>query len=85
LGRLAAALLRRSQVLPEKGVVDVASAVEVDEGLQSNLGLDVLLVLGLDHLLGEVVERCHVCVVVVLVVQLHDLSGDAGLQGAIVI
>jgi hypothetical protein len=36
-------------------------------------------------LLAEVVEGSNVGVVVVLVVELHDLAGDGGLERAIVI
>ena len=82
---LAAALGGGRQVLPEEGVVDVAAAVEVDQGLQGDLGLDVVLGLCLGDLLAEVVVRCHVGVVVVLVVKLHDLAADGGLEGAVVI
>lgn len=83
--RLAAALVCRCQVLPEQAVVDVASSMEVDQGLQGNLGLDIFLLLGFGDLLAEVVERGHVCVVVVLVVQLHDLARDGGLERAVVV
>jgi hypothetical protein len=82
---LAAALGGGREVLPEEGVVDVAAAVEVDEGLQGDLGGDVVLLLGLCDLLAEVVERGHVGVVVVLVVELHDLAADGGLEGAVVV
>ena len=83
--RLAAALGGGREVFPEEGVVDVAAAVEVDQGLQSDLGLDVVLGLCLGDLLAEVVVRCHVGVVVVLVVELHDLATDGGLKSAIVV
>jgi hypothetical protein len=42
-------------------------------------------VLGLLELLHGVVVVGHIGVVVVLVVQLHDLAGDGGLKGAIVV
>jgi hypothetical protein len=82
---LAAALARGRQVLPEQRVVEVAAAVEVDEGLQGDLGGDVVLGFGFGDLLAEVVVRRHVGVVVVLVVQLHDLARDGGLEGAVVV
>lgn len=66
--RLAAALARRRQILPEKAVVDVSAAVEVDEGLQGDLGLDIVFGFGFGDLLAEVVVRGYVGVVVVLVV-----------------
>lgn len=74
-----------SQVLPEEGVVQVATTVEVDEGLQGNLGGNVTLVLSLLELLNSGVVAGDIGVVVVLVVQLHDLAVDGGLQGAIVV
>jgi hypothetical protein len=67
-GRLAAALVGGREVLPEEAVVDVAAAVEVDEGLECDLRLDVFFLLGFGDLLAEVVERGYVGVVVVLVV-----------------
>lgn len=74
-----------SQVLPEEGVVQVATTVEVNCGLQSNLGGDITLVLSLLELLNSGVVAGDIGVVVVLVVQLHDLAVDGGLQGAIVV
>lgn len=65
---LTTTLVGGREVLPEESVVDVATTVKVDEGLQGNLSLDILLLLGLGDLLAEVVERGHVGVVVVLVV-----------------
>jgi len=83
--RLAAALAGGRQVLPKEGVVDVAAAVEVDEGLKRDLRGHVLLLLGLGDLLAEVVERGYVGVVVVLVVEFHDFARDGGLEGAVVV
>lgn len=83
--RLAAALRGWRKVLPEEGVVDVTAAVEVDEGLQGDLGLDVVLGFGLGDLLAEVVVGGYVGVVVVLVVEFHDLAADGRLEGAVVI
>jgi hypothetical protein len=83
--RLTTALGGRCQVLPEESVVDVTSTVEVDHGLQSNLSPNIVLRLRLGDLLAEVVVRCDVGVVVVLVVKLHDLAGDVGLESAIVV
>ena len=82
---LAAALAGGREVLPEEGVVEVAAAVEVDHGLQGDLGGDVLLLLCLGDLFAEVVVGCDVGVVVVLVVELHNLAGDGGLEGAIIV
>lgn len=74
-----------SQVLPKEAVVQVTTAVEVDGGLQVDLGSNVTLVLSLLQLLNGGVVAGDVGVVVVLVVQLHDLSVDSGLKGAIVV
>lgn len=74
-----------SQVLPEEGVVQVTTAVEVDRRLQGNLGGDITLGLGLLELLNGVVVVGDIGVVVVLVVDLHDLSGNGGLKGTIVV
>ena len=59
--------------------------MEVDSGLESDLSGDVALSLGLLQLLKGVVVAGHIGVVVVLVVKLHDLAGNGGLQGAIVV
>ena len=59
--------------------------MEVNQGLQGNLSLDVVLGLGFGDLLAEVVVRSYVCVMVVLVVELHDLARNGGLEGAIVV
>lgn len=69
------------QVLPEQRVVDVAAAVELDGVLQRNLPGDVVGRRGGRVRLERVVEVRHVGLVVLAVVQLHDLLGDAGLQG----
>ena len=74
-----------SQVLPEQGVVQVTTAVEVDGGLEGDLCRDVTLVLSLLELLNGVVVVGDIGVVVVLVVHLHDLTGDRGLQSAVVV
>lgn len=73
------------KVLPEESVVEVATAVEVDSGLESDLSSDIALSLGLLQLLKGVVVAGHIGVVVVLVVNLHDLAGNGGLKSAIVV
>lgn len=73
------------QVLPEEGVVQVSTTVKVDSGLEGDLGRDVTLGLGLLELLNGVVVVGDIGVVVVLVVQLHDLSGDGGLESTVVV
>jgi hypothetical protein len=59
--------------------------VEVDERLLGDLGLDVTLVLGLLELLDGGVVGGDVGVVVLGVVQLHDLAADGGLERAVVV
>jgi hypothetical protein len=59
--------------------------VEVDEGLLGDLGLDVAFVLGFLKLLDGGIVRGDVGVVVLGVVELHDLAADGGLEGAVVI
>ena len=66
-------------------MIDVAAAVEVDERLQGDLGLDVLFLSCFGQLLCEVVEGGYVGLVVLAVVELHDLAGDGGFEGAIVV
>lgn len=59
--------------------------MKVDEGLDFNLRLDIPLVLCLLQLLNLGVVRGHVGVVVLGVVEFHDLTGDCWLEGAIVV
>lgn len=66
-------------------MVDVTASVEVDQWLQGNLGLDILLCLCGCELLGRGIEAVDIGLVVVLVVQLHDLTGDRGFERAIVV
>lgn len=64
---------RRSQVLPEEGVVDVAATVELDLLLQGDQGWDVVG-LGGRGVCGEGgVQVVDVGLVVLLVVDFHDL------------
>lgn len=80
VGLTAAAVVHGREVGPEDGVVDVAAAVEAERRLQSDhLGV-VFLVLRLGELLKSYVVVGHVCLVVLLVVELHDLARDYGLQ-----
>jgi len=68
---------RRREVLPEEGVVDMASTVELERSLKS----DALLrgrCLRVGLLCG--VESIYIRLVVLLVVKLHDLTGDEGLE-----
>ena len=66
-------------------MVEVAAGVEVDQGEEGVLGGDVVGGDGGGELLGEVVVGGYVGVVVVFVVELHDLAGDGGLEGGVVV
>jgi hypothetical protein len=61
------------------------TTVEVDQRLLGDLGLDVALVLGLLELLDGGVVGGDVGVVVLGVVQLHDLAADGWLERAVVV
>lgn len=61
------------------------TTVEVDERLLGDLGLDVTLVLGFLELLDGGVVGGDIGVVVLGVVELHDLTADGGLERAVVI
>jgi hypothetical protein len=82
---LAAALACRRQVLPKQCVVEVTAAVEVDHGLQGDLRGNVGFGLGFGDLLAKVVEGGYVGVVVVFVVEFHDLARDGGFEGTVVV
>lgn len=61
------------------------TTVEVDERLLGDLGLDVTLVLGFLELLDGGVVGGDIGVVVLGVVELHDLTADGGLERAVVV
>lgn len=61
------------------------TSVEVDQGLRSDHGGDVALGGRLGHLLFGGVVRVDVGVVVLGVVELHDLAADGRLERAIVV
>ena len=61
------------------------TTVEVDERLLGDLGLDVTLVLGFLELLDGGVVGGDIGVVVLGVVELHDLAADGGLERAVVV
>ncbi len=85
ISEVSTSLVGGDQVLPENGVVQMSAAVELDDLLEGNDGRDILLGLGLDELAERSVEVGHVGVVVLGVVDLHDLSRDEGLELAIVV
>ena len=59
--------------------------MKVDQRLQSDLSRDITLLSGLLHLVRGRVQRCHVGVVVLGVVELHDLAADGGFEFAIAV
>jgi len=66
-------------------MVDVSTAVKVDQRLQRDNALDILLGLGGRELFCGGVVAVDVGLVVILVVQLHDLAGDRRLECTVVI
>ena len=84
-GLSASSVLAWCKVLPEQGVIDVSTTVEVDQWLQGNLGGNILLFLCRGDLFGGSVEAVDVGLVVVLVVKLHDLARDGRLQRPVII
>ncbi len=63
----------------------MAAAVEVEQRRKGGgLGL-ISVCIGFSDLLQGAVEAVDVGLVVVLVVELHDLARDVGLEGAVVI
>lgn len=85
VGRAAALARGGGQVLPEEGVVEVAAAVEVEEGSDGGRLGEVALGLGLGDGGQRRVEAVDVGLVVLGVVELHNLGGDVGLEGAVVV
>ena len=63
----------------------MSTTMEVNQRQQRNCGLNILLLLCGGQLFGGGVVAVDVCLVVVLVVKLHDLARDRGLERAIVI
>jgi hypothetical protein len=75
----------RGHVLPEHGVVDVAAEVKGQVLLEFVDGSEVALLAGLGQLLQGGVGTLNVGVVVLVMVQFHDLARDVGLQCAVVV
>jgi len=74
--------LRWGEVLPEQGVVDVATAIEFESRLEGDalLGRGCLRVRGFGS-----IEGVHVRLVVFSVVKGHDLLGDVWLEGIVAV
>lgn len=68
------------QVHPKQRVVDVAAAVELDGSLQGNLRRHVVGSNGGGVGLESTVQVGDIGLVMLAVVKLHDLCGDAGLE-----
>ena len=66
-------------------MIDVSTAMEVDQRLQRNLCLDILFLLCSGQLFRCSVEAVDVSLMMVLVMELHDLAGNGGLESAVVI
>src|SRR5450432_267568 len=64
---------------------DVSGEVEGERLLQSAEAREVGLVAGLVEHLQGLVRLLHVGAVMLVVMELHDLGGDMGLQGGIVV
>lgn len=63
----------------------MAAAVEVEERSLGSSGLDIVLCLRFGQSLGSTVEAIHICLVVLGVVELHNLTGNMRLESGIVI
>ena len=73
--------LLRGQILPEEGVVDVATAVEFDRLLHGDELGNVVGLRGSLLRIERGVQAIDVGLMVLFVVQLHDLLGDVGFKG----
>lgn len=80
-----AALAVRSKVLPEQGVVEVTTTVEVQQRSLSSSSLVIALGLSIADGLNGSVVAVDVGLVVLGVVELHDLTGDVRLESAVVV
>lgn len=85
VGFASAVLVRRGQVLPEQAVVDVTATVEVEQGREGGGLCRVSLGTGFLDLGQGAIEAVDVGLVVVLVMQFHDLARDVGFEGTVVI
>lgn len=66
-------------------MVDMPTAVEIDEGLQRDLCCGIGRGGSRGELLGEVVVGVYIGLVMLSMVELHNLAGDGRLERAIVI
>jgi hypothetical protein len=73
------------KIFPEEAMVEMATTMEVDQGLDGNHGGDVTIGLSRSELVSSGIVTVHVGLVVLAVVQFHDLPGDRWLKGAIIV
>ena len=66
-------------------MIQMAPTMEINQRLQRNLSLNILLLFCSCQLFACGVEAIDVCLVVVLVVEFHDLAGDGRLECTVVI
>lgn len=85
LGLTTTALSMGGQVLPEKGVVNVATTVEVQKRTLSSGRFGVVRGKGLSKHLAGGIEAVHIGLVVLGMMELHDLAGDEGLESGIIV
>lgn len=85
LGGLSSTLALGGQVLPEQRVVNVTTAVEVDQRQQLNLSPHIARLLGTGKLLNCLVVRVDIGLVVLGVVELVNLARNKGLQSTKVV
>lgn len=81
--KLSTAFFGRGKVLPEERVVDVTTTVELDGALKLDLLADIVAGDGLVVSLDGVVKVGDVKLMVLCVVDGHDLLGDGGLEGIV--
>lgn len=85
LGLTTTVLVRRGQILPEEGVVQVATAVEVQQRRDAGGLGKVTLGLSLVDSVESAVQAGDIGLVVLGVVELHNLAGDVGFEGAVIV
>lgn len=85
LGLTTTVLVRRRQVLPEEGVVQVATSVEVQQRRNASGLSKVALGFSLVDGVESTVQAVDIGLVVLGVVKFHDLAGDVGFECAVVV
>lgn len=63
----------------------MATPMKINQRLQRNGSPNIALGLGSRHLLVRRIEAVDVRLMMVLVMQLHDLAGDGGLESAVIV